>query len=296
MAGQLDTFVDFADTRGVAAGLVADDDGFELQVDSMLRPQGAEGSPPFFAAFPKFDPSLAGEFSPETVLYLNFANPAEAVQALLRQASTTSPGLVQAFNQFRGQLSRGGVDLEGGTLPLLDGEAAVGAALAPLPYLTFAFKDVDEDRAREEMARLQGPLVAALSPARTGQAPSFETEKLGDVVMRSVRLSPTLTLAYAIFDSKLVVATNPDGVRQAVEGDDSLGGQDSFEAATSGASGDVSALVFLSLEGLVRRAEPLGLDQIVRGFAEDIAKLKGLGLGVKGDEDSLSTTVFLDIE
>ena len=219
------------------------------------------------------------------------------MQALLRQASATAPGLVQAFNRFEGQLSRGGVDLERGTLPLLDGEAAVGAALAPVPYLTFAFKDVDEDRAREEMARLQGPLIAALSPARTGQAPSFETEKLGDVVMRSVRLSPTLTLAYAIFDGKLVVATNPAGVRQAVEGDDEpRPARTPSRPPTDGASGDVSALVFLSLDGLVRRAEPLGLDQIVRGFAEDIAKLKGLGLGVRSDEDSLTTTVFLDIE
>ena len=125
------------------------------------------------------------------------------------------------------------------------------------------------------MARLQAPLVAALTPARTGQAPSFESTKIGDTVMHSVRLSPTLDLAYAIFDGKLVVSTNPAGVRQAVEGDESLGGSDAFKAATSGASGGVSALVFLSLEGLVRRSEPLGLDQIVRGFAEDVARAEG---------------------
>jgi hypothetical protein len=111
-----------------------------------------------------------------------------------------------------------------------------------------------------------------------------------------VRISPTLNLAYAIFDGKLVVSTNPAGVRQAVQGDADLGGSDTFKAATSDASGGVSALVFFNLEGLVRRAGPLGLGQIVGGFGADVAKLKALGLTVQSDEDDLKTTLFLDIE
>jgi hypothetical protein len=182
-------------------------------------------------------------------------------------------------------------------LPVLNGEAAVGVASGRAgPYLTIAFKDVDEDRAREEMAKLQAPLVAALKPARTGQAPSFGSKRLGDTVMRRVRLSPALDLAYAIFDGKLVVSTNPAGVRQAVEGGEDLAGSDAFKAATSGASGGVSALVFLNLDGLVRRAEPLGLNQIVGGFGADVAKLNALGLTVKSDDDNLKTTLFLGIE
>jgi len=85
-------------------------------------------------------------------------------------------------------------------------------------------------------------------------------------------------------------------VRQAVEGDEDLGGSDVFKTATSGASGDVSALVFLNLDGLVRRAGPLGLDQIVGGFGADVARLNGLGLTVKSDDDNLETTLFLGIE
>jgi hypothetical protein len=146
------------------------------------------------------------------------------------------------------------------------------------------------------MAKLQGPLVAALSPDRTGQAPGFDAKRLDDVVVRSVRLSPALNLAYAIFDRKLVVSTNPAGVRAAVKGDENLGASDAFEAATSGASGGVSALVFLNLEGLVSQSQPLGLGQIVRGFAEDVARLKGLGLTERSDAESLKTTLFLAIE
>ncbi|HEY8639848.1 MAG TPA: DUF3352 domain-containing protein [Solirubrobacterales bacterium] len=297
LASQLDTFVDFGASDGIAAALVAHDNGLELQLDSALAPTKGKANPTFFQAFPDFHPSLAGEFSPDTLLYLEFADPADTVRALLHQAKAAAPGLVGAFARFQRQVRRGGVDIQKSVLPVLGGETAIGAASGRAgPYLTVVFKDVDEDRAREVMAKLQGPLVAALAPAQTGQALTFGAKRLGDTVVRSVRISPTLNFAYAIFDGKLVVSTNPAGVRQAVQGDADLGGSDTFKAATSDASGGVSALVFFNLEGLVRRAGPLGLGQIVGGFGADVAKLKALGLTVQSDEDDLKTTLFLDIE
>jgi hypothetical protein len=296
-ASQLDTFTDFAATQGIAAALVAHGGGFELQLYSALGPVRAKTHPSFFGAFPGFHPSLAGEFSPDTLLYLDIANPSDTVRALLRQAAATAPGLVASAKRFEGDVRARGVDIEKDLLPALGDEAAAGFAAGPSgPYLTLAFKGVDEQRARSRMAQLQAPLVAALSPARTGQAPSFGTEKLGDTVVNSVRLSPALDIAYAIFGDKLVISTNPAGVRQAVEGDGSLSGSDSYRAATAGASGGTSALVFLNLEGLVKRAVPLGLGQALGGFSADIAKLKALGLSVKSSEESLKTTIFLNIE
>jgi hypothetical protein len=293
---QLDTFVDFGRSRGATLALVAKGDGLKLQLDSLLQKPKKGPATTFFSAFPSFDPSLADEFSPDTLLYLGIANPAQTVTALLAAADKSSPGLAAAFKGFEAQLKSGGVDLQKGLLPVLGGEAAVGVATGKTgPYLTAAFSNVDEDRARAQMAKLQTPLVKALSPAQTGQAPSFGAEKVGDVVVRSVQISPALDFAYAIFDGKLVVSTNPVGVRQAIEGDENLGGSDAYRAATSDASNGVSALVFLNLESLVRSSQPLGLGQIVRGFGEDIAKLSGLGLTVKGDEDSLQTTLFVDI-
>ncbi len=297
LALQLDTFVDFGASDGVAAALVAHHNGFELQLHSALAPAKGKANPTFFQAFPDFHPSLAGEFSPDTLLYLDIADPADTLRALLQQAKAAAPGLVGAYARFQRQLRRGGVDIQKDVLPALGNEAAIGAVSgAAGPYLTVVFKDVNEARARVQMANLQAPLVAALAPGRTGQALSFDVKKLGDTVVRSVRISPTLNLAYAIFDGKLVVSTNPAGVSQAVQGDADLGGSDAYKAATSDASGGVSALVFLNLEGLVRGAEPLGLGQIVGGFGADVAKLKGLGLTVRSDEQELKTTIFLNIE
>ncbi len=296
-ASQLDTFTDFAASDGIAAALVAHHDGFELQLDSALGPVRAKTHPSAFQALPGFHPSLAGSFSPDTVLYLEIADPAEAVRALLRQAAATAPGLAAAANGFQNQLRGQGVDLQRDLLPALGNEAAAGVAARPAgPYLTLAFKGVDEQRARSRMAQLQAPLVAALSPSRSGQAPSFGSQTVNGTTVNSVRLSPALDIAYAVFDGKLVVSTNPVGVRQALEGGDDLSGSDGYRATTGGASGGASALVFLDLEGLSRSAGPLGLAQAVGGFSADLAKLKAVGLSVKSSEDSLETTIFLNIE
>jgi hypothetical protein len=298
LAAQLDTFTDYGASRGIAAALVAHDDGLELQLDSALDKAKLKAAPGFFTAFPRFAPGLAGELAPDTLLYLGVAAPGATVRLLLDQANAAAPGLVDAFERFNRRLrERGGGDLIRDVLPVLDGEAAFAIVPArPVPYLTFVFDRVDEKRAREEMAKLQAPVIAALRPARTGQAPTFDEREVGGVVVRSVRLSPALELSYAVFDGKLVVATSPAGVRQAIEGDDDLGGEDSFSAVTSGASGGVSALVFLNLEGLVKRAVPLGLNEIVGGFRADVAKLKALGLTVSSDEERLRTKLFLEIE
>jgi hypothetical protein len=222
------------------------------------------------------------------------------VDLLLRQAATVAPGIAEAFDQLNRDLRReGGVDLRRSVLPLLEGQAAAAAAAGGgLPYLTFVFTDVDEEKARAAIARLQAPLAAALGPERTGQAPSFGERQVDDISVYSVRLSAALDLAYAVFDGKLLVSTNPAGVARAIEGGEALDAQDAYQAVTSGAPESVSALVFLDLEGLVRLAEPIGLAEIEPYvvFRRDIEKLRALGVTIEGDDERLSTRLFLEIE
>jgi hypothetical protein len=300
LASQLDTFTDFGASRGIAAAAVAHDDGLEVKLESVLDPKGAKQHPSFFAAFPAFGSSLADQFPAATFAYLGIADPAETVDLLLRQAATVAPGIAEAFERLDRDLRReGGVDLRRGVLPLLKGQAAAGVSPGKgLPRLNFVFTGVDEQKARSAIARLQAPLVAALGPERTGQAATFGEEKVGDVSVYSVRLSAALDLSYAVFDHKLIVSTNPMGVKRAIEGGETLQAQGDYQAVTSEAPGSVSALVFLDLEGLVRLAEAIGLAQIEPYvvFKPDIEKLRALGVTIEGGDERLSTRLFLEIE
>jgi hypothetical protein len=297
LAAQLDTFTDFGASEGVVAALVAHDDGLELELRSALDPEAARASPGFFSAFPTFRPSLAAEFEARTLALLSVGDPSQTVRQLLEQADAAVPGIAEAFDRLNSDLARdGGVDIEEDLLPALGGEAAIGVAPGrAVPFVTAVFADVDEEKARDAVARLQAPLIAALDPARTGQAPTFSRRRVEEVELRSVRLGPALELAYAIFDGRLVVSTNPRGVEAAIAGGEDLAGTDTYRAATAGNPDEVSALVFLNLDGLVELAEPRGLAEIVSDFSQDLARLRALSVTVRSRPDSIVTRAFLNI-
>jgi hypothetical protein len=297
LAAQLDTFADFGASEGVAAALVAHDDGLELELRSVLDPEAARASPSFFSAFPPFSPSLAAKFGSSTLALLSVGDPSQTVRLLLEQADAAVPGIAEAFDRLNSDLARdGGVDIEDDLLPALGGEAAIGVAPGrAVPFVTAVFADVNEDKARDAVARLQAPLIAALDPARTGVAPTFSSRRVEEVEVRSVRLGPALHLSYAILDEQLVVSTNPRGVAAAIAGDEDLAGTDTYRAATARNPDEVSALVFLNLDGLVELAEPRGLAEIVSDFSQDLARLRALSLTVRSRPDSIVTQVLLNI-
>jgi hypothetical protein len=298
VAAQLDTFTDFGASEGIAAAAVARDSGLEIDLRSDLDPSAVRASPSFFSAFPPFDPSLAGNFGADTLALLAVGDPSQTIEALLDQADAAVPGVAEGFDRLNRNLAAdGGIDIEDDLLPVLTGEASIGVSPArPVPYVTTVFAGVDEARAREAVARLQSPLIAALDPARTGQAPTFSSRQVDGVTVQSLRLGAGLHLAYAVFDGKLVVSTNPRGVEQAIQGGEDLAETDGYRAVASGAPDQVSALVFLNLDGLVQLAEPRGLAEIVSDFSEDLARLRALGLTVRSRSDSLETELFLNIE
>lgn len=164
---------------------------------------------------------------------------------------------------------------------------------AGVPYLMFLAEGVDEERASETLAKLQGPLAEALDPAETLQAPVFSEREIDGVEAHSLRLSRTVDLTYAILDGKLVVASDPQGVAEVKSGEGGLPDSSSYEQATDGLPDEPSFIVYLNLGELVVLAEQAGLaeDTAYAAFATDIRRLSGLGLAVERGEESLDTAV-----
>jgi hypothetical protein len=168
---------------------------------------------------------------------------------------------------------------------------------AGVPYLMFVADDVDEDRAREALARLQGPLVEALDPAETLQAPVFSERQIEGVEAHSLRLSRTVDLTYAVFDGKLVVASDPQGVAELRGGEGGLPDSEPYERATDDLPDEPNLLAYLNLADLIALAERAGLseDPAYAAFATDVRRLDGLGLAVERGDASLDTTMRLTV-
>ncbi len=314
--GSLATFeplVDSAASRGAALSLSAEDDGFKLAVRSVLDPKRAESDPGFFAAFESFEPELPDELAADTLAYLGLGQPRGTIAALLRQATVRAPGIAAGFadliEELRGDFD---VDIQGDLLEALGGEAAFTvvprapadpeaqlppSASTPTPYLEFLAKDVDEERAREALARLQGPIARSLDPELG--APVFEQRSFGDLDAEILRLSPVAQIVYATSDSRLVIANDLAAVERLAEGvDDPLADADRYHDTVDDLPDEPDLLAYLDLRGLLSFAEQSGLatDTAYSGFAPDLRRLGSVGLAVtqSGDTLAIDARVLVD--
>lgn len=286
---------------GAAASLGAEGDAIDLAVRSALDPKLAKQQPGFFDAFPGFEPKLPEKLPGGSLGYLGFGDPGRTVRSLLTQAGAEAPGVASGFADLADQLQeQAGIDIAGELLGSLGDEAALAldssqaasdssSVAEPFPYLSFASTGVDEDRAREALAALQGPLGDV----------SQEREIEG-VEARTLQVSPSLALTYAIFDGILAVSTSPDGIAGLVEagGDDDGDGldqSDRFRKATEGFPDEVSLLGYLDLGGVVTIGEQLGLaeDPVYATFAGEFRRLDALGFAVTDNDDMLATDARL---
>lgn len=307
----VDTFVDSAATEGAAASLSADEEGISVTVRSDLDPSRSGAGPGFFAALPRFTPTLTAAVGPSALAYLGLGDPEAGVGDLLAQARSSSPGLVTAFQRASRDLGRqAGIDIGDDLLPLLGSEAAL--SLQPVaadgeepvpgvtpdsatPYVSLIAKDVDADAAGQSLARLQGPVAKAL--ADNGRAATFETIQVAGVQAQALAVTPAVDLTYATWDDLLVIATDSLGIQQARSLDAGLDESAGFEDVTSGFPDSVSLLAYLDLTGLLALGEQAGLatDPAYTAYAPDLRSLTAAGLAVVGDEDGIATDLRVSV-
>jgi hypothetical protein len=105
-------------------------------------------------------------------------------------------------------------------------------------------------------------------------------------------------LSYGVFDGKLVISTQPEGIAQVRSGGESLGGTAAYHAAVGPLPDKVSALVFLNLDEVVGLAQEAGLaeDPLYASLSEDISHVQSLGLAVRGSDEELRSELFLAIQ
>lgn len=296
-ASQLDTFVDYGATTGMAVSLRLRDDGIEIHLDSRLDPKLEQRSPTVFAALPRFEPELAEEAGSRALGYIGVGELGPALNRAIATAGAGGQGLAGALRALARQLRRqAGVDPLRDLLPALGGQAAlVAEPTEGVPYASLIVEGVDEKKANEALAALQRPLLRTV--ASGARPPKFQTTEVEGVEVHSVQFSPTVNLSYAVFDRKLVISTQPQGVEEVRSGGDNLAGSDAYDQATGRLSDRVSALVFLNLDEVFGLAQQAGLatDPLYASLSEDISRVGSLGLAVIGSESELRSELFLPI-
>ena len=298
-ASQLGTFVDYGATTGMAASLRARDDGVEVNLVSDLDPKLEQRSPTVFASLPQFEPSLADEAGSNALGYVGVGDLGPAVARALETAGGGSQGLAGSLRTLGQTLKQqAGVDPFRDLLPALGGQAAlVAEPTNAVPYASLIVDGVDETKAADALASLEQPILKSAAAGGPQRVPSFQSREIDGVVVHSVQVSPAVDLSYAIFDDKLVISTQPQGIAQVRSGGDHLSGTSAYQAATDQLPDSVSALVFLNLDEVLGLAQRAGLaeDPLYASLSEDISHIQSLGLAVRGSEEQLRSELFLAI-
>ena len=294
----------------MAVGVSASDGVLSLESRSVLDPDRAETSPGFFSALPPFPPELPADVGSDALAYLGLGDPATSVDELITQAKAGNPDLVKSFERFEKDLDRqAGIDLTDDLLPLLGTEAALSiepvsaegeqpapGTIAPsgVPYVSLIADGIDAESAARSLAGLQGALVDALA---SGPVAGFETAKIAGIDAQSLAVSPEVNLTYAIYDDRLVIATNPVGIEQARAEGDGLESAESYEQVTDGLPEEVSAISFLDLQGLFSLGEEIGLaeDPTYATFAQDLRALDAAALAVTDADGTIRTDLRIAV-
>jgi hypothetical protein len=297
-ATQLNTFVDYGATTGMAVSARVHDDGVEVNLASELNPALERKSPTVFASLPQFEPGLADLAGRGTLAYIGIGDLGPALNQALATAGASAQGLAGSLRALAQRLKQqAGVNPLQDLLPALGGQAAlVAEPTAGVPFVSLIVDGVDESKAGAALAALQQPILRSI--ARGGQqVTSFQTSDLDGVTVHSLQLSPSVNLSYAIFDGKLVVSTQPQGIAQVRSGGANLAETSAYRAATDSLPSKVSALVFLDLNEVFGLAQRAGLaeDPLYASLSEDIAHVQSLGLAVTGSDNLLRSELFLAI-
>ncbi len=307
-------------SAGVAASLSVAGDSYRVAVRSALGDDGAGPASAFFAAFAPFEPKLAARLPADTLAYAGFGDPGSTLGGLLDQATARAPDIAAGLARLIANLRAAeGVDLEADLLDALGSEAAlavlprraaegdvepqVGEPAEPftleglenVPYVAFLADEVDSERAREALARLQRPLIDELG-VRLG-APTFRDVRVGDVTAHVLDVSRAVQFTYALADSLLVIANDSAAVEEASGDADRLADSLAFQRATESLPEEPSLLAYLDVAGLLRYAERAGLaeDPAYARVAGDLAQLETIGLAVTAHEGRLDTDLALTV-
>ena len=175
-ASQLDTFVDYGATAGLAASARAEDNGVEVNMVSELNPVLEQKSPTVFASLPQFEPGLADEAGSNALAYVGVGDLGPALSKALETAGASAQGLAGSLRSLGQSLQQqAGVNPFRDLLPALGGQAAlVAQPTGGVPYVSLIVDGVDEKKAGDVLASLQQPILRA---AGTGgpQVPTFKS-------------------------------------------------------------------------------------------------------------------------
>jgi hypothetical protein len=142
---------------------------------------------------------------------------------------------------------------------------------------------------REPLARLLRPEGEA--------APEWTPEDIGGTDGWTLRLPNGAAVTYAVAEERLVLSTNPDGVRAILDAEDKLEDTDLFQDVLGSRSDRAGTLGFLDFSQLLELGEQTGLNDSPTYLAvrDDLRRIRAIGVSSTSDERESTAEILVSI-
>jgi hypothetical protein len=286
LLGAAGVLLDQPALKGAGVGLVAHDRGARLVVRSELDPKIKRSG-----TFKSFEPKLQSE-TPQGVLgYLGVSGLSTALNRVLAATGPGTAGIGQLLKRAGTQLDKqSGGRLTKQVLDVLKGEVAITLTSAlPAPVLTITAHAKKDTAAT--LSQLEPPIARLL-----GKNARFRTANVAGQSAHVLKAGG-LTLAYAVFNGKLVISTGTAGIAGIARGGKQLDTAATFKAVSGDTPSRVSSLLFLDFTELLRLGEQTGLgdSRAYQSVREDLQKVRAVGAWSSGAGDESTAEINLSI-
>jgi hypothetical protein len=280
--------------RASAAAVRFEGNGMRVSVANVEYPKlpGADRSPTFTPQLPRSVPA-------DAIAYYGVQGVRQLFERLQALSGGRASELSRVVDRLRRQLRPSGVRALVRALgPLNEREAAL--IVTPpddAPVVTLIVGDTTRSEGGDVLIALQPLLARVVNSTSGGTAASLVPGSEGGVETLTLQINADLSLTYAALGDRIVVSTDPSGVRQVATAEQTLLGAGAFAPGMRDLLKQATSVVFLDLHRLSSLIERAGLGTTpeYRTIKPELAKIGTVSVITQSNGSSQTAQAFIEV-
>jgi hypothetical protein len=165
------------------------------------------------------------------------------------------------------------------------------------PVVSLIVGDTTRSEAGDVLIALQPLLARVVNSTSGGTAASLVPGSEGGIDTLTLQINPDLSLTYAALGDRIVVSTDPSGVRQIATAQQTLLGESAFAPGMRGLLKQATSVVFLDLHRLSSLIERAGLGTTpeYRTIKPELAKIGTVSVITQSNGSSQTAQAFIEV-
>jgi hypothetical protein len=295
LVGSIGDFLARPALRATAADLRFERKGVRVSLSNVQYPSlpGAASIAPSFAA------QLPRSVPRDAIAYYGV----QGVSRLFRRLETLAGGrtsqLARTVARFRRELRPSGVRALVRALRPLDRSEAALIVTPPedSPVVSLIAGDTTQEEGGDVLIALQPLLARVVGSTRGGAAATLVPGSAAGVDTLTLRLSPDLALTYASLGDRIVVSTDPEGVRRIATAQETILGDKAFAPGMRDLLKEATSVVFLDLHRLSSLVERAGFGRTPEylTFGPELSRFGTVSIVTQSEKSSETAQAFLEV-